>query len=133
MFETSGTLKFTLPVPPSANRYWRKWQNRVVLTAEARAYKQEVAMLLGCHIPLACEVGISYVWYRARKSGDLDNRQKVLFDALNGVIWNDDKQVCYHQAFRRDDKHNARIVATVFWGDAIPQLDEEKEKQDEDK
>lgn len=35
--------------------------------------------------------------------GDLDNRCKLLFDGMNGIVWNDDKQV-------------VRLIASQFYG-----------------
>jgi Holliday junction resolvase RusA-like endonuclease len=58
-------------------------------------------------------VSITLKVYRARKSGDLDNRIKPLLDALQGVAFYDDKQVIEIHAFRFDDKHNPRVEVTI--------------------
>jgi Holliday junction resolvase RusA-like endonuclease len=69
-----------LPVPPPLNRMWRKWQGRMVLSEEARAYKRAVG--LRCKVagmkPLSGAIEVRIAVYRARKSGDLDGRLKVL-------------------------------------------------------
>src|SRR5262245_50712389 len=108
--------EFTLPYPPSANRYWRNMRNREVLSAEAREYKKRAAQeaRLACDHPLSGDVGLELTVYRPRKSGDLSNRIKVLEDALIGVAYHDDSQVTELYAFRRDDKLYPRVVVRVW-------------------
>lgn len=105
----------TLPYPPSANRYWRTWRNRVVLSRDAREYKEQAwweAKAQGVE-PLAGEVAVTIHIYRPIKRGDLDNRLKVVIDALNGVAYGDDKQIIELHAFRHDDKQNPRVEIEV--------------------
>lgn len=103
---------FTLPYPPSANAYWRNVHGRVVVSAEARAYKRKVA-LLARGKPLEGPLSLVAHVYRPRKAGDLDNSLKVLCDALNGVAWVDDSQVVEIHAFRHDDKAAPRVEVEV--------------------
>lgn len=94
-----------LPYPISTNRYWRTFRNRQVLSREAHHYKQEVALLAkgaGC-VKLDGEVQI---WLRVapkmnqdgsadKRLLDLDNCLKVVIDALQGVAYDNDKQIKY--------------------------------------
>lgn len=101
----------TLPIPPSANRYWRSFNGRVVVSEEARTYKQAVFYLAhdqGCE-KIDGGVSLRIVVYRGRKAGDLDNYIKVLLDALKGILYEDDDQVIEIHAIRRDDKSNPRV------------------------
>ncbi len=108
----SGALTFTLPEPPSANRWWRKFRNRMVLSPEARAYKSSV-----CRAYKSAEirgnVAVDVTWYRGRKSGDLDKRLGVVLDALQGVAYATDAQITELSALRIDDPRKARVVVTV--------------------
>lgn len=104
----------TLPYPPSANRFWRHFRGRVVLSAEGRAYKQAVALLLRKAKPAGHEVSVHLHFYRPRKSGDLDNRIKLLLDSLNGLAWEDDDQVVELHAWRHDDKKKPRVEVTIL-------------------
>jgi crossover junction endodeoxyribonuclease RusA len=104
---------FTLPEPPSANRYWRVFRGRAVTSAEARAYKKKVAVLLHGTRPLKGDVCVRVEWHRGRKSGDLDNRLKCALDSLKGLAFKDDKQVVTIYAFRFEDKQNPRIVVVI--------------------
>lgn len=44
---------------------------------------------------------------------DLDNHLKIVFDALTGVVWEDDKQI-QEMTIRKDyDKENPRVELDV--------------------
>lgn len=112
---------YTLPMPPSANEYWRSFvvnnKVRVVLSAKAKSYKEAVADLahrLGMTPITGHDVIVTVTFYRNQASGDLDNRIKVTLDALRGVAFEDDKQVVEIHAYRHDDKGNGRIVISVM-------------------
>ena len=47
-------------------------------------------------------VSVTLLWHRSRKAGDLDNRSKVLYDALQGSIYTDDQQIA-EDARKRSD------------------------------
>ena len=105
----------TLPLGPSANRYWRKFKNRMVISAEAVAYKREVAVLAqAAALPLLeGDIAITLDVYRRQRSGDLDNRIKVTLDALQGIAYTDDKQIVEIHARRFDDKKNPRVEVAI--------------------
>lgn len=94
-----------LPVPPSANRWWRNVNGRMVTSAAARRYKQAIPVLAGRQalIPAPTEVVVTVLWYRAMKSGDLDKRLGVVLDALQGVSYESDSQIVELHAYRRED------------------------------
>ena len=107
---------FTLPLPPSANRMWRKGKyGQLYKTPVAKVYHQEVGWIVrasGMSV-LDGDIVVTMRFYRARKSGDLDNRIKLLLDSLQGVAYHDDKQVIELHAFRFDDKDNPRIEVEI--------------------
>lgn len=106
------------------------------VSAEAKAYKQEVGWLAkaaGIRQPIAGRVAVSYTLYpkrpldwakRAAKDPaawddgvlciDLDNAQKVLFDALKGVVIEDDKWVRRIEAERAEPDGEARLVVRIW-------------------
>jgi crossover junction endodeoxyribonuclease RusA len=109
-------MKLTLPMPPSANDYWRTVQGRTYVTHEARRYKQGVqmrALTEGHRNPPTGPVVASVTVYRKRKAGDLDNFLKVLLDALRGIAFVDDSQVVELHARREDDASNPRVEVRV--------------------
>lgn len=99
------TYKLELPYPPSANKYWRtrKGSSKPYVSDEAKKYKAvawKIAMLAGVRkTSSAVELKIG-LQPRQNKDGsasktciDLDNCLKVTLDALNNLVYWDDKQV----------------------------------------
>lgn len=103
----------TLPYPPTANLYWRKWRGRIVKSGEAREYQRDVGYMVGPFLPISGPVRLSVTVYRPRKRGDLDNTLKVLLDALKGHAFHDDAQVVELHATRHEDPTNPRVVVQV--------------------
>lgn len=95
--------KLNLDYPPSANRYWRLFRGRAVPSADATAYKAHVKKTALAHgvNPTAEAVALVVVLHpKMTKKGeasktviDLDNCLKVALDALQGVAYENDKQV----------------------------------------
>lgn len=106
------------------------------VSTEAKAYKAEVGWLAkaaGIRKPLAARVAIDIQLYPARPADwakraqkdpmgwddtvrciDLDNANKVLLDALKGVVIEDDKWVRRLTSERMEpDGGQARVVVTV--------------------
>jgi len=106
---------FELPVPPSVNRYWMMANNRIVVTPEARTYKQQVFYKLAHKMePLRGDIAVNFTVFRRMKRGDLDNFCKVMLDALNGICWLDDSQIVEIHAFRDDDPKNPHVNLLVY-------------------
>ncbi len=107
-------VKLTLPFPPSSNRYWRKTRHgRVYVSDEAKNYRDEIALLTKrCGIAIG-DVSFTAKFYRPRKSGDLDNRIKILLDALQGNCFVDDSQVVEIHAYRFDDREKPRVEVEI--------------------
>ena len=104
-----------LPLPVSANRYWRNYRGRTVVSAEAKDYKMAVC-LQASHLgvrPFTVPVAVYLRVYRARRTGDLDNFVKVLLDALCGVAYADDKQIVELHSWRFDDPRDPRVEVEV--------------------
>lgn len=134
----SATL--SLPYPPSANRYWR---TRVIkgvavtyVSDEAKNYKTGVAWLAksaGIRKPYTGRVSVDIALYphrpqdwakRAKQNPptwddtvqciDIDNARKVLYDALQGVAFVNDKFIFQDSGRRMEpDEHGARVVVTI--------------------
>lgn len=121
---SDGAMRLVLPMPPTANLYWRLVGGRLVISAEARAYKKLVdsAVRGAGYRRLEGPVKVSMDVFRQRKSGDLDNRQKCVLDALQGHLYGNDSQIVEIHARRFEDKANPRveIVVSSASGESAP-------------
>lgn len=111
-----NTQSLTLDYPPSANRYWRTYNGRIVVSEEASAYKTAVQWLRCLNSDLTVYTGdvrVRINVYRPAKRRDLDNCLKVVLDALQGVVYENDSQVVEIIACRFDDKQNPRVEVEV--------------------
>lgn len=115
-------MALELPEPPSANRYWKLWRGRNVVSPEATAYKRavwiEALRVRHKAFPKDVPVSVTLRWGRAKKMGDLDNRIKVTLDALRGVLYADDKQVTEIHAYRTESTRAGYLHVTVTRLDA---------------
>ena len=93
-----------LPTPVSANRYWRNFRGRMVVSKEAQAYKQAVGWMwlaakrrmidgLDVHVEIQLCPKLTKGNVASKTRMDLDNCVKLTLDALNGVAYLDDSQV----------------------------------------
>jgi crossover junction endodeoxyribonuclease RusA len=132
--------ELVLPYPVSANRYWRRafvnGRAMTYVSQEAKDYKNTVraiAFRAGIKKPIKGRVHVDYKLYPNRPQNwqtrekkdplnwddsvsciDLDNAQKVLFDSLNGIAFEDDCQVFVITAARcKPDDEGARVVINV--------------------
>lgn len=108
----SEIYRLTLPVPPSSNRYWRRGRNgQIYVSEEAEAYRTQVARAVRKIVaePLGGEIAFVVRWYRGERRGDLNNRIKILEDALRKALYVDDKQIVesFHRRF--EDKEFPRM------------------------
>lgn len=114
---TADVKLLVFDLPPSANRYWRIGSHgRLYVSEDAQSYKDDVALLArqqGLREPLEGDVAVMFRFFRKRKSGDLDNKLKVLIDALKGIAYADDKQITELHAYRFDDPSNPRVEVEI--------------------
>lgn len=80
---------------------------------EAKSYKKVLAQTVELPALIQGEVSVSVKYFRERRSGDLDNRLKCLFDALQGVIYVSDSQITEIYASRHEDKNNPRVEVEI--------------------
>lgn len=96
--EAVTSYAFRLDYPPSVNTYWRRAGNRIYLSPAGRKYKKDVALScdVQCHAaPLLGRLGVHIELASPNKTRDtdLDNRLKAILDALEGVAYENDRQI----------------------------------------
>lgn len=111
MLQEERTIyRFSFDLPTSVNKMYMRKHNSVVLTNEARNWKQ-YAMLMArqqfeLDKPLKGRIAVTIHFYQSNL--DIDNGIKALFDAMNTVIWVDDKQIEEMHVYmtrQADEKH----------------------------
>lgn len=60
------------------------------------------------------KVNIS-VFFRSKKTSDLDNVLKATFDSLTGILWKDDRQIVEIHAYKKQDKINPRVELIISY------------------
>ena len=134
-------IKLVLPYPPSANRVWRTYMPKgfkapvTVVSSEGKEYKRTVAWICreqGIKAPITGRVHIDIQLFpkrpldyakRMQKHGprwdddvmciDLDNANKVLFDAIKGIAIEDDRWVRKLTSERMEPDGEARVVMVI--------------------
>lgn len=121
---TAKTVIFTLPWPPTVNTYYRKFQNRMILSKRGKMFRSDVlSILIQQQVPhfkdrrLSIEIVANPPDARKR---DLDNLLKPLLDAFehSEKIFNDDSQFDRIVIERGDilgrHKANVEIIITAM-------------------
>lgn len=104
-----------LPYPISTNVYWRTFRGRMVRSSAAVAYKDEVGWIARSNrlelfsVPVMVMLVLHPVrpadaekrekkdrlWGLNVRRIDIDNAQKVALDALQGIAYENDRQITY--------------------------------------
>ncbi len=108
-------IHLTLPLPPTANKYYRRVGRRTLISADGRAFKKHCGILAAGQIaePLTGPVEITGTIYMARRGCDLDNRIKPLLDGIEGHAFANDGQVVRLDLRKALDHGNPRVEITI--------------------
>lgn len=110
-------LTLELPYPPSLNHYYRHVGGKVLISAEGRRYRADVAsaLLLAGVKPVAGRLTVALVVEPPdRRARDLDNVLKALLDALtHGGLWDDDSQIDRLMVEREEPRKGGRLTLRV--------------------
>ena len=111
-------MQFQLPYPPSVNTYWRKWRNRIVLSAKGRAYREAVWLAVrgaGILVPMTGPLRVEVeACAPDRRRRDLDNLWKALLDALaHAGAYADDSQIVDERIYWGPMVKGGRVVVDV--------------------
>ena len=129
-------VTLVLPYPISANRYWKNYGKRMVVSKDAMKYKQtvrQIALAAGIRSLISGRVAVTYTLYPHRPNDwekrmkkdpnhwddnvrciDLDNAQKIMFDALQGTVFSNDKNIRVIHACRGiPDAKGARVEIII--------------------
>ncbi len=115
------TTHLELPYPPSINHYWRKWNNRMVISREGREYRTTVCGLLaqpagaGRVPPRDGRLALCMDAFPPdRRRRDLDNLQKPLLDALeHAAVYENDSQIDLLITRRRNITRGGHVAVRI--------------------
>ena len=102
-------IKITIPFrTPSINHLYFNWNNRRILTKEARDLREQIRGIVIKSLPFVCPnlnnglkivVEIHENWYTKKgivKKKDISNREKFLVDSIFKALGIDDKFIFEH-------------------------------------
>lgn len=102
----------TLEIPPLLNRLYKIGAKGMYKNPEANRYK--VSCAVTCRLakitkPIKEPLQLNVYWYRKALRGDIDGILKVLLDALQGILYENDSQIMKITVEKLHDKKNPRI------------------------
>ena len=109
-------MQFTIPGRPVPKSRPRSGKGKVYTPARTREYEQAVRFTASasCQKPLQGEVWVAARFYfHDKKHGDIDNYIKSIFDGIQGVCFQDDRQVVVLEASINQTKGNERAEVEV--------------------
>lgn len=113
-------LEFSVPGNPlSQNRaYRRSKQGRMFMSDEARAFKEQIALIAKCARPDTWDTSTKWfeVWvtcYFDSQRPDVDGPCKLALDAMEHVLYENDRQVVKVTMERRVDRVAPRMEVKV--------------------
>ena len=109
------TLTF-LTMPVSTNQLYRVAGSRMYMSERGKRYKETFgwearSQYRGKPIEGKVAVEISLFW-KDNRNHDIENL-KATFDALNGILWNDDGQIHDLHIMKGVDRKNPRVEMTI--------------------
>lgn len=108
---------------PSTNRYWRfSKKSGVRVSSDAKKFKDYVYLSYLSQnknrkkIAREHGVAIKIYWFCNKKcnGGDLDNKIKILLDALESVVYENDNQICSIEAHKFTNMGKNVMVVDIY-------------------
>jgi len=114
------SIRLSLPLPPSANRHWRHYRGRTVLSDEAETFREQVAWLVADQcVPALLPTTrwkLRATVYLSDWRRDIDNCAKELVDSLALPLGLNDRYLLECSLVRGDnDKANPRVEVQIEW------------------
>jgi crossover junction endodeoxyribonuclease RusA len=110
-------ITLTLPLPPTWNHAYGRHGSRTYMKAPGREFKQEVAEIVAeaGHKTIEGRVTLfAAIHPKDRRKQDLDNRSKLLCDALTSAgVWLDDSQIDSLHLVRREPIKGGKVVVVI--------------------
>jgi len=105
-----------LPLPPTLNQTYKISGSRMYKSSKVRAWENEAGWELKKQWkkkPNKNEFEVDVDMY-LKRDRDTDSTLKVLLDLLEGVVYDNDRQVTRHQAFKYKDIKEPRLEISIL-------------------
>lgn len=133
-FPQGESISFTLPLSISKNHSHRNsrklmvrrqdgkevYQQRQVKTSKTERWIRDARIIMQCEVNKTgwtttqkSDVKVTIDVYLRDLRSDAHNYEEVLFDAMQKLIYDNDRYVCQHTTTRYVDKDNPRVEVTV--------------------
>lgn len=88
-------MKIELPIQAlTQNVYYRKFQNRLIISKRGKDYKELVNNYIQSYPKILGKVKLDLVFYfKDKRKRDLDNLHKCLIDSMKNVLFEDDDMI----------------------------------------
>lgn len=87
------------------------------MTSEGKALKEDYQWQAKSQYrkkPMKGELEVwTTLYLKTKRKADIDNFNKIYFDSLSGIVWEDDSQIVEHHISKRYDAKNPRIEVEV--------------------
>lgn len=109
-------LLITRTIPLPLNQTYRRGKNSFYKTREATEAQEAIgwevkAQYRGKPLEGKLKVSLRFFWPQPRR--DVDSSVKAALDALNGILWKDDNQICDLLISKKMEKKNPRMEIEV--------------------
>ena len=119
---SSGTKEFRLlkvPLPPSINRYYKRTRKHTKLykSQEAKDWEAEFKQLCWtCRVKFGDQrVARFFEFHYKSRLSDISNRIKIIEDAMEGWVYDNDRQIDMGQEWRvQDEKDYVNIMVRKY-------------------
>jgi len=106
-------------LPPSVNSYYKRYRRKVVISEAGQAFKWEMQVAWNNSPyrdfnPTPYPVILEADFYFPRNNRDIDNPLKALFDSLEGLAYENDKQIQRMTITKAVDKKKPRTVIRIY-------------------
>jgi len=134
-------IELELPYPPSLNRYLKNWRGRMVKSQIAKDYQTVIKLRAKNHLeekkldlkPISEKIAVHLTLHaKDRRQMDLDNAKKVVLDALQTVIYDNDRQIDWEFTERgkiTPKGENGKLVVRIYEHDEIINLQNQIKSQ----
>ncbi len=109
-------MKITLPLPPTDNMLYGQRGKIKFMYAEGKKWKEDAQILVKYQYKGELQKGdinIPSIVFYLKHWRDIQGSLKLIFDVMEGIVYENDKQIRSFYVVRRIDKLEPRVEITL--------------------